>query len=249
MHFSPLRDRLLTPEISTVPSAHGRNRFRLVAFGCLAGATLAGALAAADLVAELFPIHDVWRQRGVDGKSELASSRPIPTTLRIGVEPVIPHLIVQSSHAKQGEPAPLGLALEGQADGGVVIIIGLLPGMELSTGNSISADAWKVLAADLESTWIGPPENFAGTVDLVAELRLSDNRVADRQAIHLDWMPQASLTLVDPQEIAPPRLPIPAQIARPLRRRPQRSLHTVIWTGSRRPRLACRQRYRTSGTK
>jgi hypothetical protein len=103
------------------------------------------------------------------------------------------------------------LALEGQADGGVVIIIGLLPGMELSTGKSVSANAWTVLVADLESTWIGPPENFVGAVDLVAELRLSDDLVTDRQAIHLDWIPQASLTLVGQQEIAPPRPPIPLQ--------------------------------------
>jgi hypothetical protein len=208
---SASRDRLLTSEFSTGPSAHKRNGIRLVAFGCLAGATLAGALAAADFVAELSPIHDIWRQHGLDGKSELASPRLIPTTLQIGVESAVPRLIVQSSHAKQGEPAPLGLALEGQADGGVVIIIGLLPGMELSTGNSVSANAWTVLAADLESTWIGPPENFVGAVDLVAELRLSDDLVTDRKVIHLDWIPQSSLTLVGPQAIAPPRLPIPGQ--------------------------------------
>ena len=109
-------------------------------------------------------------------------------------------------------PRRLAWRVEGQADGGVVIIIGLLPGMELSTGNSISADAWKVLAADLESTWIGPPEHFAGAVDLVAELRLSDDRVTDRQAIHLHWIPQASLTLVGPQEIAQPRLLSPLKM-------------------------------------
>jgi hypothetical protein len=208
---SASRDRLLTSEFSTVPSAHKRNGIRLVAFGCFAGAILAGALAAADFVAELSPIHDIWRQRGLDGKSERASSRLIPTTLQIGVESAGPRLIVQSSHAKQGEPAPLGLALEGQADGGVVIIIGLLPGMELSTGKSVSANAWTVLVADLESTWIGPPENFVGAVDLVAELRLSDDLVTDRQAIHLDWMPQASLTLVGQQEVAPSHLQIPLQ--------------------------------------
>ena len=205
------RDRLLTAELFSLPSAHGRNRLRFVAFGCLAGATLAGALAAFDVIPELLPIHDIWPHPGFGGKSEPASFRLIPTTLQVGVEPLVPRLIVQSSYAKQGEPAPLGLALEGQADGGVVVIIGLLPGMELSTGNSVSANAWTVLAADLDNTWIGPPENFVGAVDLVAELRSSDDRVTDRQAIHLDWVPQASLKLVGPQEIAPPRLPTPVQ--------------------------------------
>ena len=32
-----------------------------------------------------------------------------------------------------------------------------------------------------------PPQGFVGTAKLTAELRLSDNKIADRQAIHFAW--------------------------------------------------------------
>jgi hypothetical protein len=60
--------------------------------------------------------------------------------------------------------------------------------MELSTGGAVSGDTWQLSATDLPYTWIAPPEGFAGSADLVAELRLSNDKIADRQAIHLEWM-------------------------------------------------------------
>jgi hypothetical protein len=64
-------------------------------------------------------------------------------------------------------------------DGGpcsaVVIIKGLVPGMELSTGNWVAVDTWQLQARDLPYAWIAPPEGFMGSADLVAELRLPDS--------------------------------------------------------------------------
>jgi hypothetical protein len=100
-----------------------------------------------------------------------------------------PELIVESSRAVAGEPAPLGIALRGGADeDGAVIITGLIPGMELSAGRSMANASWQLSAKDLPLAWIAPPPNFVGSADLVAELRLSNDEIADRRAIHLEWM-------------------------------------------------------------
>jgi TPR repeat protein len=96
------------------------------------------------------------------------------------------------------------VALQGQADRAVVVITGLAPGMQLSAGNSVGVDTWKVLATDLGDTWIGPPENFIGSVELVAELRLSDNKISDRQAVQIHWAPATSPTAIVPQSAERP---------------------------------------------
>jgi hypothetical protein len=84
------------------------------------------------------------------------------------------------------------LTVRGPANGAVVHIKGLMPGMELSMGNAVGSDAWQISATDLGDAWIAPPEGFVGSADLVAELRLSDDKIVDRQGIKLEWGPPIS---------------------------------------------------------
>ena len=180
----------------------------------LVGVILAVAIAAVIAIGQ-FSLAEIWRQLAIDRTIELASSSARPAPAR--AEPAIPRLIVQSSRAMSGEPVPLGLALQGPAEGAVVIITGLVPGMELSTGGAVGADAWQVPATDLSDAWISPPESFVGSTDLVAELRWPDNKIADRQTIHVEWVPPVSPAppqrQLDREEItaAPPISPAPAQ--------------------------------------
>jgi hypothetical protein len=143
------------------------------------------AITAAIATGEFQPA-DIWRQVGLHPTTELASwlSRPA----QLNPEQAIPRLIVQSSRVSSGEPAPLGVALRGRAEGAVVIIKGLVPGMELSAGNAVGTDAWQLPATDLGDAWIAPPEGFVGSTHLVAELRLSDEKMADQQMIQIDWV-------------------------------------------------------------
>jgi hypothetical protein len=60
--------------------------------------------------------------------------------------------------------------------------------MDLSVGNAVGTDAWQLLATDLVDAWIAPPEGFVGSTHLVAELRLSDEKMADQQMIQIDWV-------------------------------------------------------------
>lgn len=164
-------------------------------FACILAFAFAGVIAVAQ-----FPFVDRGRQ------------------LAIPAEPTIPQLVVQSSHGMSGEPAPLGLEVQGLAEGAVVHIRGLVPGMELSTGSSVGGDAWQLSAGDLHYAWIAPPEGFVGSADLIAELRLSNDKIADRKAIHLEWITPISPTSeerqFDREEIlAPP--PISSDVAQP----------------------------------
>jgi hypothetical protein len=80
--------------------------------------------------------------------------------------------------------------------------------MELSTGGAVSGDTWQLSATDLPYAWIAPPEGFVGSADLVAELRLANDKIVDRQAIHLEWMTQSTPQLQpDRQDIQPQRIP------------------------------------------
>ena len=200
---TPARDVLLDPDVPPAPPSRLRSRLGLTVVGGLVGVILAVAIAA------------VWRQLAIDRTVELASSSARPAPAR--AESAIPRLIVQSSRAMSGEPAPLGLALQGRAEGAVVIIRGLVPGMELSAGDAVGADAWQVPATDLSDVWISPPESFVGSADLVAELRWADDKIADRQAIHVEWAPPVSPTpaqrQLDREDIAaaPPVSSAPAQ--------------------------------------
>jgi hypothetical protein len=143
------------------------------------------AITAAIATGEFQPA-DIWRQVGLHPTTELASwlSRPA----QLNPEQAIPRLIVQSSRVSSGEPMPLGVALRGRAEGAVVIIKGLVPGMDLSAGNAVGTDAWQLPATDLGDAWIAPPEGFVGSTHLVAELRLSDEKMADQQMIQIDWV-------------------------------------------------------------
>jgi hypothetical protein len=118
-------------------------------------------------------------------------------------DPSTPKLIVQSSRGVSGEPAPIALALRGAAYDAVVLIKGLVPGMELSAGGAVSGDTWQLSPTDLPYAWIAPPDGFVGSADLVAELRLSNGKIVDRQAMHIEWMtpvsPAPARSEFDPQ--------------------------------------------------
>jgi hypothetical protein len=129
------------------------------------------------------------------------SSEPL-TSAATRREAQTPQLIVEPSLGVAGEPVPIRLALRGWGDNDAIIIIkGLGPGMELSTGSAVAVDTWQLSARDLPYVWIAPPQGFIGSADLVAELRLPNAQIADRQTLHVKWTRSAQ----EREQIAPPR--------------------------------------------
>jgi hypothetical protein len=90
--------------------------------------------------------------------------------------------------------------------------------MELSTGSAVGANAWQLSARDLHYAWIAPPEGFVGSADLTAELRMSNDKIADRKAIHFEWIapmsPMSTERQLDQKEmtVAPP---LSSEVAEP----------------------------------
>jgi hypothetical protein len=180
----PERDQLLNPD-SLTASLPVRRRSGFAVAG------LASLVVGVGLIAVLtntrFPPAETWKQFALNGRIKLASLG-VPLSSAMQDESAISRLIAQSSHASSGEPAPLGLTVRGPTEGAVVVITGLLPGMDLSTGHALGGNAWQVPAIDLAYAWVGPPKSFVGSADLVAELRLVDDKVADRQVMHIEWL-------------------------------------------------------------
>ena len=134
-----------------------------------------------------------------------------------GTELGNPKLLVESLPAVSGEPAPRGLAVRGVANGAVVLLRGLPPGMELSAGRAVSDGVWQLSVAELSDAWIGPPAGFVGSVHLVAELQLANSQIVDRRSIHLEWTQGGHDTMTNSpvalHHLNEPPLPLP--MARP----------------------------------
>jgi hypothetical protein len=144
-------------------------------------------------VISISSLFDSWRQPTGGDTIGLGSSEPsasAPSAMQNELEP--PKLIVEPSVGIPGEPAPLGLSLRGWANDAVVIIRGLLPGMELSAGSAVAGGTWQVSAKDLTYAWIAPPQDFVGSADLIAELQLPNAQVVDRQTIRMEWTQRAA---------------------------------------------------------
>jgi hypothetical protein len=161
----PLRDRLVDPDVPASSPSHRRSRSMLFT-SCLVGVILAGGISAV-IAFRQFSLADIWR-----GRAQLHQP-----TLTMQGEQAIPRLIVQSSRGNSGEPIPLGLTIYGPTEGAVIIITGLLPGMELSNGIKVDGDRWEVPATEVSYAWIAPRDGFVGSARLTAELRLTNDSI------------------------------------------------------------------------
>ena len=140
------------------------------------------------------------------------SLQPVQRASAQPSEAPIPRLVVHA-RGSAGEPLPLGLKMEGEADGAVVVVTGLVPGMTLSTGDALHANVWQVPATDLANTWVGPPMGFVGMVDLIAELQLADATVIHRQPIQIEWVATSPPVAARVPATTPPEaIPAPQRI-------------------------------------
>jgi hypothetical protein len=161
----------------------------------------------------MFPA--LWQREATDRTIDFAMFlQPVQSASVSPSGVPIPRLVVDQTGGITGEPVPLGLTIQGLADGAVVIITGLVPGMTLSTGNALGANVWQVPATDLANTWVGPPTDFVGMVDLIAELQLVDATVIHRQPIHIEWSSTGTAVAAQVPALtpAPEAVPAPRQL-------------------------------------
>jgi hypothetical protein len=104
--------------------------------------------------------------------------RPRPATFRI----------TPGALRMVGVAAPLNASVGGPVAGETIIIDGLANGSTLNVGSASGANGWRLSAADLGNALVQPPHGFVGSMDLVLELRLADESIADRRNMHLEWV-------------------------------------------------------------
>jgi TPR repeat protein len=90
------------------------------------------------------------------------------------------------------EAAPIGLAVDGAADGAQLLIGGFATGSLFSVGQSISQNTWRLPTSQIEAAIIMPPRGFVGSMEMAVTLMLSNGSLADRRALRLEWLPPAS---------------------------------------------------------
>jgi hypothetical protein len=145
-------DRLAGEEVRLAP-AHADERPRLIT-KVLIGCIFAGTIAAVIAIPSYFFFLETWQQPTAD-PIELTSPdsmKPATPPMQNGLE--TPKLVVEPTLGVPGEPVPIGLALRGRANDAVVILRGLVPGMELSTGSAVTGDSWQLSATDPPYAWI-----------------------------------------------------------------------------------------------
>src|SRR6266567_760661 len=117
--------------------------------------------------------------------------------------------LTQGALRTAGVAFPLNASLSGSATGATIVIDGLARGSTLNVGRASGAGGWRLSAADLDNALVQPPPGFVGPMDLVLELRLADDIIADRKGLHLEWIgalpfqgPRWVLRQLDREEIS-----------------------------------------------
>ena len=119
------------------------SKYKLPAvLGGMVAVVLAISLTAFVAIGQL-PLRDMWHQliqHAIGLSSSLGSAVP-----SIGTEPSARLVARPRQGAVSSGPTPLGLAVEGRAEGAVVVVAGLTPDMELSAGEMVASDKWQIL--------------------------------------------------------------------------------------------------------
>lgn len=118
-----------------------------------------------------------------------------------------PHLFLRDEHGETNETLPVGIEIDGNRAGVSIVLSGLAADTQLSAGSPLGASGWRLDAADLESLEIRPPRDFVGAMNIMVDLRLPDDRLADTKAMHLEWVARTDIpqAAAEPQASAEPK--------------------------------------------
>jgi hypothetical protein len=130
-----------------------------------------------------------------------------------------PHLLLRDDRGETNETLPVGIEIDGNRAGASVVLSGLAADTQLSAGSPLGVSGWRLAASDLEGLQIRPPRDFVGAMNIMVDLRLADDRLADAKALRLEWaaLPEAPPPAAVPQARSEPQPVVlhldPAEIA------------------------------------
>jgi hypothetical protein len=71
----------------------------------------------------------------------------------------------------------------------------------VTVGQSLGANTWRIPVSDLNDALVRPPEGYAGSMDLMVELRLTDDALVDRKALHVEWTAEINAGAQPPADL------------------------------------------------
>lgn len=105
-------------------------------------------------------------------------------------------VILRAPRGSADEAIPLGVSLAEASGDAALLLSGLPVGSTISAGLPFGEGNWLLSASELSRAVIRPPRGFVGAIDLVAELRLADDTVAERLSLRLTWeAPETTTTI------------------------------------------------------
>jgi hypothetical protein len=118
----------------------------------------------------------------------------------------VPHLSVRDSKAAINEPIELGLSLSNGTGDEIVVLSEFSAGTRFSAGAALSATRWSLAGAVMDKAFISAPENFSGTMRVVATLYSASHEIVDTRTIRFEWsVPEAieRTATTDPADSVP----------------------------------------------
>jgi len=120
-----------------------------------------------------------------------------------------PRLLLRDDRGETNEILPVGIEIDGNRAGVGIVLSGLAPDSQLSTGSPLGVSGWRLDADQLEGLQIRPPRDFVGAFNLMVDLRLPGDRVADSKGLRLEWVAR---TKIQPAAAVAPAAAPPATV-------------------------------------
>jgi hypothetical protein len=105
-------------------------------------------------------------------------------------------LLLRDDRGNPNEILPVAIEIDGNRAGAGVVLSGLAPDTQLSAGSALGVSGWRLDADQLEGLQIRPPRDYVGVMNVMVDLRLPGDRLADSKGLRLEWVARP--------QIAPP---------------------------------------------
>jgi hypothetical protein len=116
-----------------------------------------------------------------------------------------PRLLLRDDRGDTNEILPVGIEIDGSRAGVEVVLSGLAPDTQLSAGSPLGISGWRLDADQLDGLQIRPPRDYVGAMNVMVDLRLPGDRLADSKELRLEWAarPQIPPAAVVAPAVAP----------------------------------------------
>ena len=115
-----------------------------------------------------------------------------------------PRLLLRDDRGDTNEILPVGIEIDGNRAGVGIVLSGLAPDSQLSAGSALGVSGWRLDADQLEGLQIRPPRDYVGAMNLMVDLRLSGDRLADSKGLRLEWVARPQ---IQPAAVVAPAAP------------------------------------------